>query len=255
MELVLEYLPMCYDEIVQPMSQVFRKIMSFFHLSVEGELYSSDLKFRLSYIRGKDQNLQYTGDSGMKQENTISNLNTLKRFHTSRFQEILKLILTKYLPTDPHAKLNLAVAIYLATYFHPSNHSCISLLGQYNEVSGLKKFVEMWQEKEGMWDGTDRSQVEHLDEFKLKLKSDFQFYQVICSEAEEGNPKKMMKLLTAKKIFSVPWLLCGEQLFLNYPDQFDTQAFKDSLRSLSLNPFKPSHASESTNRASSSQIA
>lgn len=94
--------------------------MYYFSLANEGELFACDLKFRLCHSLNQDEKNVYTGDPGSKNEDAISNLNNMKRQHLEKFQAELKEIFA----ANPKHKNEIAVAIYLATYFD-SNQSCI----------------------------------------------------------------------------------------------------------------------------------
>ena len=36
-----------------------------------------------------------------------------------------------------------------------------------------------------------------------------------CNRAEKGDRRKLDKLLSVKKFFSIPWLICGDKLTAN----------------------------------------
>lgn len=46
------YLKICYEKIVEPMNLFFKKVMMYFQLANEGELFANDLKSRLCYALG-----------------------------------------------------------------------------------------------------------------------------------------------------------------------------------------------------------
>lgn len=73
------YLVDCFEKIVKPMTLYFKKIMMYFSLANEGELFACDLKFRLCHLLNQDDKMIYLGDPGSKIEDAISNLNTMKR--------------------------------------------------------------------------------------------------------------------------------------------------------------------------------
>lgn len=73
------YLVACFEKIVKPMTLYFKKIMMYFSLANEGELFACDLKFRLCHLLNQDDKMFYLGDPGSKIEDAISNLNTMKR--------------------------------------------------------------------------------------------------------------------------------------------------------------------------------
>ena len=64
-----KYLLDVYTKIVLPMTTTFRKIMMYFLLATEGELFSCDLKFRMCQMT-EDKNF-YQGDPGCKVEDAI----------------------------------------------------------------------------------------------------------------------------------------------------------------------------------------
>ena len=53
-----------------------------------------------------------------------------------------------------------------------------------------------------------------------------------CSEAEQGNVKKMRKIVKLKKIFCLPWLIAGDILLVNYPDKYDSAEYKEKIRKM-----------------------
>ena len=59
------------------MSLYFKKIMMYFQLAHEGELFACDSKHRLCHKI--DEKAFYAGDPGSKTEDAIQNLNTMKR--------------------------------------------------------------------------------------------------------------------------------------------------------------------------------
>jgi hypothetical protein len=92
--------------------------MMYFQLANEGELFSCDLKFRLCHMQMGDDKNFYVGDPGCKTEDTIRNLNTMKRQVVERYKEQLeKFISDAAEKGDRNARINVSVAVYLATYF------------------------------------------------------------------------------------------------------------------------------------------
>lgn len=232
------YLAEVFSLIVLPMTKVYKRIMSYFHLAIEGELFSSDLKFRLCHLQDKDQNIHFTGDSGLKLEDTNSNLQTIKRYHKERFvkafYELVRKLESEY--EDPHAKTNAAIAVYLTTYFDDNNLSSKEYACQHSEDSAFQNFMEIW--KKAKYDEHDEQQhpeaeLAKLEDqmFRKKIYNDKNYFHQVCAEAEEGNPKKMQRLLDMKKIFCVPWILVGEILLSGYPDKYDTSHYRDTLKS------------------------
>jgi hypothetical protein len=64
------YLEQVYQLVVVPMGTLLKKIMIYFQLANEGELFSCDLKFRLCHLNADDKAF-YTGDPGCKIEDAI----------------------------------------------------------------------------------------------------------------------------------------------------------------------------------------
>ena len=90
--------------------------MMYFSLASEGELFACDLKYRLCHNAG--EKTFYAGDPGSKTEDALQNLNTMRRQIVEKYQGILTEMINEGLRTgDKEAKTNVAVAIYLATYF------------------------------------------------------------------------------------------------------------------------------------------
>lgn len=112
------YLKICYEKIVEPMNLFFKKVMMYFQLANEGELFANDLKSRLCYSLGGEDKQYYTGDPGSKNEDAIQNLNTMKRQIIEKFNGLLTEIVDQGTQSGDHqARLNVSVALYLATYF------------------------------------------------------------------------------------------------------------------------------------------
>lgn len=68
---MFEYLALCYEKIVRPMSIRLKKIMMNFNLANEGELFACDLRFRLCHLGMNDDQTNYLGDPGSKNEDVI----------------------------------------------------------------------------------------------------------------------------------------------------------------------------------------
>ena len=122
---------------------------------------------------------------------------------------------------DQNCKLNVSVALYLATYFD-INKSGIEYQQKFSEEENFTAFFQLWRkEKEQSQEAPEPTQ----ESFLHKLRQNTSVYHQICAEAEQGNQKKMRKLLQCKKLFCIPWLLVGETLLINYPDKYDSAEF------------------------------
>lgn len=65
-----QYLVPCYEKIVLPMALLLKKMMMQFQLANEGELFASNLQYRLC-TNGTNDRTVYTGDPGSKNEDAI----------------------------------------------------------------------------------------------------------------------------------------------------------------------------------------
>lgn len=118
---------------------------------------------------------------------------------------------------DQNCSLNVSVALYLATYFD-INQSGIEYQQRFSEEKNFAAFFQLWTRSQEAPEPTQES-------FLHKLRQSTSVYHQICAEAEQGNQKKMRKLLQCKKLFCIPWLLVGEILLINYPDKYDSPEF------------------------------
>lgn len=118
------YLDTVYSKIVDPMNRSIKNIMMSYNLANEGELFACDLRFRLCHLGMNEDSTFYLGDPGVKNEDAISNLNTMKRKIINDYKQILNEIVSQAQPSDPNAQIHIAVAIYLASYFD-INENCL----------------------------------------------------------------------------------------------------------------------------------
>ena len=113
----------------------------------------------------------------------------------TRYASRLETIQNEALVNDPNAKINLAVALYLATYFD-ANQSCRHY---YNQNRCDKNFNSFFTE--------DYRKVPCDKEFIEKVQKSFGKFKKYSSDS-----RKLQKLLANKKLYSIPWLLCPESL-------------------------------------------
>lgn len=91
-----------------------------------------------------DEKTFYAGDPGSKTEDAIQNLNTMKRQIITKFQGLLNEIINSGTRLgDKSSRLNVAVALYLATYFD-SNLSGISYLQAHRHEPFFSAFFDSW---------------------------------------------------------------------------------------------------------------
>ena len=80
------------------------------------------------------------------------------------------------------------------------------LFGQANETE--RSYIEaFWEEKKR---NIDLEVVEYEENYEVF--DSFGTYKKVCQQSGESNSEKLNLLITFKQIFSVPWLLCSEQL-------------------------------------------
>ena len=126
---------------------------------------------------------------------------------------------------NPEHKVEIAVALYLSTYF--DSNDCGKRY--YEENRNDPQFICFFE----CW---NQSQQENLisspenDSFIKKLRTSTRVYHDMCVEAEQGNPKKMRRILQAKKLFCIPWLLVGDILLTSYPDKYDSEEYQNKVK-------------------------
>lgn len=227
------YLISCYEKIVLPMSLQLKKIMIVFQLANEGELFASNLQYRLCFNSENDKKI-YTGDPGSKNEDAIQNLNTMKRQIKSKFTQVFReIVLAGAENSDSDSEINAAVALYLATYFD-TNPSCTDYWKEHGQNdTHFVDFFRLWNEHSHKSQAANQS--DEAIQYLNKIRSHPDHYHNECVEAEQGNKKKMRKLLMSKKLFCIPWLLAGDVLLVNYPDKYDTAEYKEHIRQMQFN--------------------
>lgn len=120
----------------------------------------------------------------------------------------------------------MAVAVYLTSYFDVLNKSCNLYMQKHNHDDAFRHFLDFWlQQEENLY----------KNEIVLaKFRSNVAEYHAACSEAEQGNMKKLAQILKFKKIFCVPWVLAGDILMNSYPDKYDSDEFKNQVMLMAL---------------------
>jgi len=116
--------------------------------------------------------------------------------------------LSKREDRDPHADINIAVALYFVTYFNLSHYNMYQ--AKYSDLSRNEIFIQHYEKLKREKDTKNNS-------LKLKYQIDFKNYKKDCIEAEKGNLNKLYKVIYAKKLYSIPWLIAGNILIEKYP--------------------------------------
>jgi hypothetical protein len=101
----------------------------------------------------------------------------------------------------------LAVALYLATYFHIDNISCKKYYQTYKEDLNFIHFLKLWSS----YDKEKKDAVKETS-WKARMK-DFDEYVKISKTIENKDARKLQRFLELKKFFSIPWILAHETLF------------------------------------------
>eukprot|EP00347_Sterkiella_histriomuscorum_P000757 403374620 len=218
-----KYLVLAYTEIVAPLNEKLRELMIQYNIGNEGELYCTNLTFCLS-----DDKLQegIIGDAGMqKDEDAVNALN-------NKIKEFIKIFRDKFdylLQNNECTKFELSQAIYFTTYYNVSNEDTavysqnFFFNGSAEEIEGMKEFVEHWQEYQ------DRTMPEQYEEIIQRLQ-DFNYYKKYMKKGLISSQEKLKKLLQIKQFFSVPWLVCYENLLsqggMEDEDQNERSAFE-----------------------------
>ena len=67
----------------------------------------------------------------------------MKRQEKEKYSEVMNEMVREYEKTDSNAKLNVAVAIYLATYFD-RQQSCQEYITANASDNNFKQFLDLW---------------------------------------------------------------------------------------------------------------
>jgi len=121
---------------------------------------------------------------------------------------------------DDNSRLNVSVALYLATYFD-MNKSGLEYYQKFKEDEHFYSFFKLWEAQNVEL----FQQANNSDSFLSKLRHNIEFYHKVCAESEEGSQKKMLSLLQCKKLFCIPWLLASDTILVSYPDKYDSEEF------------------------------
>jgi hypothetical protein len=105
------YLLAVYQELVVPMSKAIRQIMVTFKFATEAEIFSSDLHFKAFNTSKRSC---WGGMGPMKHEDLVESLNNQISMLRTRFDSVYSAHKSTYGEAE---KQNLAVALYIATYF------------------------------------------------------------------------------------------------------------------------------------------
>ncbi|CDW77053.1 rna-directed rna polymerase [Stylonychia lemnae] len=205
-KLLNHYLPKVFKSIVKPMEVQFRQLMITFKLQSEAQLFACDLKFKLC---DEQMNNFYKNEPGYKSEESLIILNNKISQIITKFQEKFKSLVNEARNEkfDMQAEENIAVALYLCTYFHTNNQSCKVYLSQHIDDQNLMEFVTLWNnyEKERRSD----LKPSYIEKYKK-----FEGFVEISRQVESSNEsRKLQRFLELRKFFSFPWIIASDVLF------------------------------------------
>lgn len=113
------YMPEVFWLIVIPMTEQIRQIMVSYSFTSEAELFASDMRFTTC-----DPSIGYRAKNiGMDHDDSMERLRKRTHHLQEKFTEIFQELCLKHLGEDPAAPTNLAVALYLSTYFDAQKSS------------------------------------------------------------------------------------------------------------------------------------
>jgi len=108
---------------------------------------------------------------------------------------------------DAHLELHLALAVYLTTYtgINEATKEFMNSLEDGNRLT-FEIYLKDW---------VDDFKSNLDDDFFLQVKTNLDFYQATMKRIVNGDTRLSAKMLTIRKFFSVPWLICPDTLIKN----------------------------------------
>lgn len=109
------------------------------------------------------------------------------------------------------AMRSLALCVYIATYYR------LEVEGVKNDDSAILYTQATQQEKEALamlWSVKQLALEEEIMALggSYEVFDSFTSYKMVCDKCDDSNYEKLNLIVSFKQIFSVPWLLCHEQL-------------------------------------------
>ena len=111
--------------------------------------------------------------------------------------------------TDENLELHLAVAIYLATYADGNESTKQLFEGLKDEPEHASLFWEFLQVVLGDDSDFDRSFSQQMKEGGIEA------YRASMKRIANGDTQLQTRMLSIRKFFSCPWLICPDQLLGN----------------------------------------
>ena len=179
-----------------------KQLMKNFQVVNEAELFCSDMEFR---VEEKGITQKVIGDGSKNSSDVqkmcrdqIRELQKTYRAKLSDFEKEIKAQTTKCSLQD--AKNIAAYAVYLATYYHPENLDCQQIL---NSNFKGQKILRSFTDAHSEWFQSMSAEFESFLDYKKRIR-----------KGDDGNFERLTAIVDGKKLFSIPWLLCYQQLFV-----------------------------------------
>ena len=190
------------------MIKMLKQTMMEFNFASESEIFTSDLRFKMY-----DDSLEnrYKCNLLLKNEDSMSRLKGKLNRIIQRFQLKFNDLAEKHKQgrgergiQDADSEVNLAVAIYLATYLDLNDSTKAYYTAHAEDTRFFSFFVD---------ELLDRAELP--EKFQKKMQDDFEAYKASCKRIVNGDHKRQIKMLQIRKFLSVPWLVCPDALIRN----------------------------------------
>ena len=184
----------------------------------EAEIFASDLRFNM--FDDSTGNI-YKGQVPLKNEDQMTSLkarlNKIIELFQGKFSDLHNKIQlqqamadsefgqTTGQNVDENLELHLAIAVYMATYADGNMATKEFYQGLEGELQGL-----FFQFLKGVLDDS------HFDlDFKGEMEGHIDTYRATMKRIVNGDIRLQTKMLSIRKFFSCPWLVCPDLLLLN----------------------------------------
>ena len=206
--LMHSYLSGVNSSIVQPMIKKLKQLMMEFNFASEAEIFASDLRFKMFDSTSDNR---YSCNIPLKNEESMNRIKgkldrLIQRFK-SKFNDLAETHRQGQGERgikDADSEVNLAVAVYLATYLDVND----STKAYFDAHQQDKRFYDFFVDEL-----LENNQVP--EKFQEKMKLNYELYKATCTRIANGDNRKQTKMLQIRKFLSMPWLICPDALILN----------------------------------------
>jgi hypothetical protein len=143
-------LPSVYELIVLPYQEELQMLMLDSGVSLEGELFSSDFKFRHCFNNKKSADNKLSSDGGACEREISEDTHPMVQERLAKLKEKYRKVFQEQALELGLCERDLAIACYLISYSHPENQS-----SEFYFNSQLEK------------EGADEDETEAIEEFKI----------------------------------------------------------------------------------------